>query len=196
MHTTKNAMKLSLKKLIKKKPLAKITISDIAEDCGISRMTFYYHFKDIYDLVGWCILSDARESAEGNVLTDTWENELITIFKMARLNKEFYLPLFRSMDRELAERYILRYTNRVAVRIVDEYSRELAIDENVKKHLANYYSHSIMGIMLCWSMSDMKENPEQTVKYISILLRSGIPGTIDALCSGNLSAEIQSVENN
>ena len=50
--TTKRALEASLKHLLAKKPLDKITINDIAEDCGISRMTFYYHFKDIYDLIG------------------------------------------------------------------------------------------------------------------------------------------------
>ena len=40
---TKNTMKDSLKKIIQKKPLNKITISDITNDCKISRMTFYYH---------------------------------------------------------------------------------------------------------------------------------------------------------
>ena len=49
---TKRALEQSLKNLLLKKPLTKITINDIAEDCGINRMTFYYHFKDIYDLVG------------------------------------------------------------------------------------------------------------------------------------------------
>ena len=48
--TTKRAIEASLKHLLLKKPLDKITINDIAEDCGISRMTFYYHFQDIYDL--------------------------------------------------------------------------------------------------------------------------------------------------
>ena len=48
---TKRALEASLKKLLTKKPLDKITITDITEDCGINRMTFYYHFKDIYDLV-------------------------------------------------------------------------------------------------------------------------------------------------
>ena len=50
---TKTALEASLKKLLLKKPLDKITIRDLTEDCGISRMTFYYHFKDIYDLVEW-----------------------------------------------------------------------------------------------------------------------------------------------
>lgn len=48
---TKRAMEASLKKLLLEKPLDKITINDITTDCGINRMTFYYHFKDIYDLV-------------------------------------------------------------------------------------------------------------------------------------------------
>ena len=48
--TTKRALEASLKNLLLQKPLDKITINDIAEDCGISRMTFYYHFRDIYDL--------------------------------------------------------------------------------------------------------------------------------------------------
>ena len=70
-NTTKQALEESLKHMLLKKPLDKITIRDITEDCGISRMAFYYHFKDIYDLVEWaCIQSppgeeDLRDLAGG-----------------------------------------------------------------------------------------------------------------------------------
>ena len=43
---TKYALESSLKKMMLTKPLDKITIRDLTEDCGISRMAFYYHFKD------------------------------------------------------------------------------------------------------------------------------------------------------
>ena len=59
---TKRALEASLKHLLLQKPLNKITINDIAEDCGINRMTFYYHFKDIYDLVEWCCEEDASRA--------------------------------------------------------------------------------------------------------------------------------------
>ena len=59
---TKHALAESLKKLLLKKPLNKITINDLTTDCGISRMAFYYHFKDIYDLVEWCCLEDASKN--------------------------------------------------------------------------------------------------------------------------------------
>ena len=49
-NTTKLALEASLKELLRTKTIDKITINDLTEHCGISRMTFYYHFKDIYDL--------------------------------------------------------------------------------------------------------------------------------------------------
>lgn len=172
---TKNVMKSSLKKLIQQKPLAKITISDIADDCGISRMTFYYHFKDIYDLVEWCILSDAEESIRGGVVaSDTWENELVTIFTVARMNKEFYLSLFKSIDRELSERYILRYTDRVAARIVEENLGTLTTEEENRARLAEYYSHAIMGIICCWAMGGMQDSIEYLSKCLGGLIKGGI----------------------
>ena len=46
--TTKRALEASLKKLLLEKPLNKITINDITEDCGVNRMTFYYHLSLIH----------------------------------------------------------------------------------------------------------------------------------------------------
>ena len=48
---TEKAIADALKKLLAKRPLSKITISDIANECGINRMTFYYHYRDVYDLI-------------------------------------------------------------------------------------------------------------------------------------------------
>ena len=63
---TKKALAAALKDQLLKKPLHKITINDITEECGINRMTFYYHFKDIYDLVEWTCVEDAVRALEGN----------------------------------------------------------------------------------------------------------------------------------
>ena len=50
---TKKALASSLKDLLSKYKFNKITIKDITENCGVNRQTFYYHFKDKYDLVNW-----------------------------------------------------------------------------------------------------------------------------------------------
>ena len=50
---TKNALADSLKKLMISKPINKISIREITESCGFQRLTFYYHFDDVYDLLQW-----------------------------------------------------------------------------------------------------------------------------------------------
>ena len=68
---TKRALENSLKHILSQKPLDKITVSDITDDCGINRMTFYYHFKDIYDLIEWACVEDAKKALDGKKTYET-----------------------------------------------------------------------------------------------------------------------------
>lgn len=43
-------IKTSLKKLLNDKPLDKITVKDIIENCCTNRKTLYYHFNNIYNV--------------------------------------------------------------------------------------------------------------------------------------------------
>ncbi|MCD8085331.1 MAG: TetR/AcrR family transcriptional regulator C-terminal domain-containing protein [Clostridiales bacterium] len=50
---TKRALAGALKELMEEMPFAKINISDICGKCNMNRKSFYYHFRDKYDLVNW-----------------------------------------------------------------------------------------------------------------------------------------------
>ena len=50
---TKNALASSLKELMLEQPFDKINVTQICERCGMNRKSFYYHFKDKYDLINW-----------------------------------------------------------------------------------------------------------------------------------------------
>ena len=105
---TKRALEQSLKNLLLKKPLTKITVGDITEDCGINRMTFYYHFKDIYDLVEWSCLEDAKRALEEKKTYDTWQQGFLQIFKAVQENKPFILYVYRADARLDQGRYARR----------------------------------------------------------------------------------------
>lgn len=59
---TKKSLAVSLKKMLAQKPLEKIKVIDITEDCEVNRQTFYYHFKDIYDLLEWVYTNEATRA--------------------------------------------------------------------------------------------------------------------------------------
>ena len=73
--TTKLALEASLKKPLLEKPLDKISIADLTNECGISRMAFYYHFKDIYELVEWVCVEDGKKALQDKKTYDTWQED-------------------------------------------------------------------------------------------------------------------------
>ena len=109
-NTTKQALEESLKHMLLKKPLDKITIRDITEDCGISRMAFYYHFKDIYDLVEWACIEDASKALQGKKTYETWQEGLLQIFEAVQENRPFILNAYRCISREQMERFLYQLT--------------------------------------------------------------------------------------
>ena len=83
---TKRALAEALKKMMEKKLLSKITVTDLAEACGINRHTFYYHFRDIYDLVEWIYCSEVERAIMGDDPADSWEERFRRFFTYAREN--------------------------------------------------------------------------------------------------------------
>jgi probable dihydroxyacetone kinase regulator len=55
---TKKALASSMKKLMETMPFPKISVGKICEKCGTSRKTFYYHFRDKYELVNWIFYTE------------------------------------------------------------------------------------------------------------------------------------------
>ena len=49
--STKELLAKSLKELAQTKPIDKITIKDITDNCGLSKRTFYHNFQDKAELV-------------------------------------------------------------------------------------------------------------------------------------------------
>ena len=86
---TKRALAASLKKLLAQKPLSKITIADITEDCGMNRMTFYYHFQDIYDLIDWICQEEGERAFQGRKGYNTWQEGFIALCHAVIENQAF-----------------------------------------------------------------------------------------------------------
>ena len=175
---TKNALEESLKKFLLQKPLDKITISDLTTDCGISRMAFYYHFKDIYDLVEWSCVEDGTKALQGKKTYDSWTEGLTQIFEAVLENKPFIMNVYRNVDRERMERYLYHLTYDLIVGVVQEKSKDLDISGEDKKFIANFYKYGFVGIMLEWIQEGMKEDIEELVNKMSLTLHNTVTTSI------------------
>ena len=175
---TKRALEQSLKNLLLKKPLTKITINDIAEDCGINRMTFYYHFKDIYDLVEWSCLEDARRALEEKKTHDTWQQGLLQIFEAVRQNKPFILNVYHCVDREQVERYLRPLVDHLILGVIDEQSAAMTVRDEDKAFIAQVYGYIFIGIMLDWICQGMKSDYTSICQNMCTTLHGNISNSI------------------
>lgn len=175
---TKRALEQSLKNLLLKKPLTKITISDITEDCGINRMTFYYHFKDIYDLVEWACLEDAKRALDEKKTYDTWQQGLLQIFEAVQENKPFILNVYRCVHREQVEKYLQPLVDQLMLDVIQEESASMVIREEDKQFIAKIYAYIFIGVMLDWIKDDMREALQEIVARLVKLLRGSVTAAL------------------
>ena len=177
---TKQAMADSLKRYMEVKSLSKITISAICEDCGINRKTFYYHFKDIYDLVEWSCLEDAKHALDEKKTYDTWQQGLLQIFEAVQENKPFIMNAYRCISREQIENFLFQLTSDLIMGVVKEQEQaaNTTIPDKDKRFIADFYKYSFVGIMLDWIKQGMKEDYEEIARMIAITLHGGIANSI------------------
>ena len=98
---TKQAIKASFMKLLNQKPLSKISVRDIVEDCGINRNSFYYHFQDIPSLLGEIVTEQTDELIRQYPTISSMEECFSVAFHTARENRRAVMHIFNSANRDM-----------------------------------------------------------------------------------------------
>ena len=171
---TKRALEQSLKNLLLKKPLTKITINDITDDCGINRMTFYYHFKDIYDLVEWSCLEDAKRALDEKKTFETWQQGLLQIFEAVEENKPFILNVYHCVHREQVEKYLQPLVDQLLLDVINEEVGDMTVRDEDKQFIAQIYSYIFIGLMLDWIKDNMRTDPQTIVNRLTKLIKGSM----------------------
>ncbi|MGB4658135.1 MAG: TetR-like C-terminal domain-containing protein [Mobilitalea sp.] len=177
--TTKRALAASLKKLLLEKPLDKITVIDITDDCEVNRQTFYYHFKDIFDLVEWIYISEANKALGDKKTSDTWQQGFLQIFEYIQENKALVTNTYHSISREHLERFLYNETYQLLIGVIEEKAESMAVRDVDKTFIANFYKYAFVGIVLEWIRTGMHENPSAIIGRLNILIQGDITKALE-----------------
>lgn len=177
-NSTKLVLEASLKNLLLKKPVDKITITDLTNDCGITRMAFYYHFKDIYDLIEWSCYEDASKALQGKKTYETWQEGLMQIFEAVMENKPFIMNVYHTLSREQIENYLFHLTRDLIMNVILECSKGLNIKSEEQSFIADFYKYSFVGVMLDWIKKGMKENYHEIVDDVCTTMSGNIKNSL------------------
>ena len=105
---TKRALASSLKNLMSEHTFSKISVGDICELCGMNRKSFYYHFRDKYDLVNW--IFDREFVSQSKHKTYLSSSEAFTdLCSYVYENKSFYRQAFMIDGQNSFSEFFVQY---------------------------------------------------------------------------------------
>ena len=168
VHTSQTKAKLadSLKDLMKKTPFRKITIQNVTDHCGLNRQTFYYHFKDMYDLLRWIYQNEIFRDFG---LDRNWKSTLLTTLKYAKKNKIFLRNTVRSLRKESIERFLYPFVFKWSSRIFDEACSGLYIRQEDRNFLVKFFSHAFLDAILIWVGNGMPESESHLLQRVTMI---------------------------
>lgn len=86
---TKKLLVKAIMELAETMPVSKIKITDICEKAELNRQSFYYHFRDKYDLIAWAFLQEFQFAAENSKVLNS-EEMMCAVLKRIEQHKKFY----------------------------------------------------------------------------------------------------------
>lgn len=183
----KRELSSSLVALSAEKPLASITVSELAKRCEISRGTFYNHFLDIYDLINWTFEVDVVEPLQSYITSHDkrWSGITQLCLEKMYAKRDFYCQAMRMRGQNCLRDY-MRERNLASWKLlIDRYMGDThPLDEETLDFYEQFVSRAIVDMVVEWARQGMKMPPER-MALMDVVTTRGIYGIIDAANEGH-----------
>lgn len=158
---TKRALAAALKDLMEETPLAKISVADICSKCGMNRKSFYYHFRDKYDLVNWIFDVEFMTvvSQKPNAGGKEFLEELCGYFYE---NTKFYRSALQIEGQNSFHEHFTEFMTALITDLVKNIVETQELHEFYVTFLADAFTMSFY----CWILDKDRMPPE---KFVSLL---------------------------
>lgn len=165
MVNTEQRIQKTFIKMLDKKNVDEIDVNSLCEQLKIKRQTFYYHFKNIYDLVYSIYASkDMIIPVEFNLNTII-ENVYTFLYQ----DQDFNIMVIKSNASEALKDFLSSYVFKCLLKFLDKYN--LRIDD--KREIARFYSKAICEKCV-YDFGELNYSIQEGVLKISFLFNNDV----------------------
>ncbi len=163
--TAKEILTASFQELAAVKNIDKITIQEIADNCGYSPATFYRHFKDKYDLIAWEHTRAVAEIVDQTSADDyLWKQ---TLYDGARLYNENRNYLKNLLQHTSGHDSFMRYMTEINSSALEKYILSVKGDQKLTHEemmCVKMYCLGLVGLACDWIMGKINTTTEEIAK--------------------------------
>lgn len=171
---TKRAITESFRALLIAKPLDKITVRDIVEDCGLTRNTFYYHYEDIYDLFDDLLDSEIERALSITPSNSSWEELLLQMLSFLLESPEMGRHIFQSRKHETMRLYLNKVISTITDRYIEHNAEGLSYSPKDRKLICDICCHALYGLLEEWLTERRNQPLEPDLRRVAQLFEGTI----------------------
>lgn len=143
--SAKYALATAMRELLCVMPFSKISVSALCDACGINRKSFYYHFKDKYDLICWIFESEFIHTLKTHTYQSDWDL-LRDMCDYLDQNRGFYAKILRVEGQNSFREYF----GKTVVDCVKLYYRDRAENEEDLEFLSHFLAGALFTTLFEW----------------------------------------------
>ncbi len=163
---THDAIMSTFTDMIHEMPFDKITVSELVRRCNISPNTFYYHYKDIYELLGEWLKEGVLTFMRKNQDVANWKEVLKQALRMCKKHEIATYHIYNSLSRDALERFAFRQSEDIIKSGIEQMSQKfnVKIPEDKLEIISNTCKFMILGVFLQFIWNKMTEDIDQLVE--------------------------------
>lgn len=158
---TKHALANALKDLMKSRPFNKINVGEICKKCSMNRKTFYYHFKDKYDLVNWIYYTEFEQEFSQKPAHTSWES-LLYLCQYLYENQEFY----RNALEITGQNSFYEYFGELLIPYIATYLNPIFEDDIHRHFYVDFFCDATRIAIVRWINSGATLSPQEFVHMV------------------------------
>lgn len=154
----------SLIELSYSKPISKITVQNIVDNCHTVRQTFYNHFSDKYDLINWIYKTKAERVLDVFKDNKNWYECIKNTYIVFYEDKQFFTKISNLTGQNSFVDFFYEHTKNYYVdSIISRYGKDEISESLLYSIEFNCYGE--IQMCLKWIREGMKETPEHMAKH-------------------------------
>lgn len=176
--TAKEILAESFREVAEHRPIDKITIQEIVDNCGYSPATFYRQFRDKYDLIAWDYVHRTTVIIDKvGVDTYQWKHTWVDAVKFYAENREYIQNLLKNTaGHDAFVRYLSEANIGHLIRCIQKLNGEKELDNDTLIYVRIYCSGTAMTIC-SWLMGEIVCDEEE----LALLFEQALPTPLKPL---------------
>lgn len=163
---TKRAIVSVFRTMIRTTPFNKITIGDLTKNTGLNRQTFYYHFRDLYDMLLFMVEDDILPIVAGERDFSTC---MMKIYDFCMEHKQMLLNIYNHIELDEINHRLKPIIENLAAHMVDDVTSQYPLSQEDMGIAVSFTALMITEFILRWIKRGMSDKRQEFSKFADLL---------------------------